>query len=43
MKFILGLTNEQICERINYQRNIVVAEAQKSLVQFANALNLVEK
>lgn len=42
MRYIQGLPVEIICERINYQNNVVIDESKESIIQFATALELTE-
>lgn len=42
MRYINGLPVDVICERINYQNNVVTDESKEALIQFAGALELLK-
>ncbi len=43
LRFIHGLTYEDIADRVSNHRDIVANEAKEGLIQFANALDLVTR
>lgn len=42
LRYLYGLNVSTISERIHYQKNIVVDDSKKTMLQFSRALNLLE-
>lgn len=42
LRYLYGLNVSTISERIHYQKNIVVEDSKKTMLQFSRALNLLE-
>lgn len=43
LRYVYGLSGSIVSERIHYQKNIVIEDSKRAIIQFASALSLVEK
>lgn len=43
LRYVYGLPGSIVRERIHYQKNIVIEDSKKSIIQFASALSLIKK
>lgn len=43
LRYVYGLSGSIVIDRIHYQKNIVIEDSKRAIVQFASALSLLEK